>query len=436
MDINEMKAKFAELRALARALHDKAIGESRAFTEDEQKEFDKHMDEAEEFHVAIEREERLLEGERRYAAGTPPPEPQRPSPDDTPPISEENRFKSFGEFLQAVRNAADPAQRIDQRLIETRAATGLSEGVPSDGGFLVQQDFVAELLKKTHEVGQLYAKTRKIPISTNANGMKINAIKETSRADGSRWGGVRAYWLAEAGTKTASKPEFRQLELNLRKLIGLCYATDELLQDAAALGTVITEAFAMEFAFKIDDAIINGTGAGQPLGLMTGGGLVTVAKETGQLAATIVFENVVKMWARLWARSQLSAAWYINQDILPQLFNMGITVGTAGAPVYMPPGGLSGSPYSTLFGRPVIPVEYCQTLGTKGDILLADLGEYITIDKGGIKADTSIHVQFVYDESIFRFVYRIDGQPIWNAALTPYKGTNTVSPYITLAART
>ena len=114
---------------------------------------------------------------------------------------------------------------------------------------------------------------------------------------------------------------------------------------------------------------------------------------------------------------------------------MGLVVGTGGTPAYMPPGGLSASPYGTLFGRPVIAVEYCATLGTLGDIMLVDLNEYLMIDKGGMESASSIHVRFIYDETTFRFVYRVDGQPIWNSALTPFKGTNTQSPYVVLAAR-
>lgn len=217
--------------------------------------------------------------------------------------------------------------------------------------------------------------------------------------------------------------------------MGLCYATDELLQDARALESVISDAFAEEFGFKIDDAILNGTGAGQPLGIMNSGALVTVPKETGQAAATIVYENIVKMWARLWARSRQNAVWYINQDIEPQLFRMSLAVGTGGVPVYLPAGGLSQSPYGTLFGRPVISIEHAATLGAAGDILLCDLSQYLLIDKGGINAASSIHVRFLYDESVFRFIYRADGQPIWNSALTPFKGAAAQSPFIALATR-
>lgn len=434
MDINELKARYAELIGKARALHDKAGEEKRDMSDDENTAFDAFMDEASAIETTIEREEKIARAAQRYV-GTLPTGTVKPDVADADLADKDQGFRSFGEFLGAVQRASAPGGVTDQRLIETRAITGMSELVPADGGFLVQTDFVTELLKKTHEEAQLAGKTRKVPLSANSNGMTINAINETSRVDGSRWGGVKAYWKCEGEEKAITHPTFRQMELKLRKLIGLCPVTDELLEDTVALESIISQSFASEFAFRIDDAIVRGTGAGQPLGILVGGGLITVPAQPGQLPNTIVYENIVNMYARMWAPSMLRAEWYINQDTLPQLFNMGIVVGTGGTPAFMPAGGLSGSPYNTLFGRPVHPIEFCPTLGTTGDIIFADLSEYLMIEKGGMQAATSIHVRFVYDESVFRFVMRLDGQPIWNVPLTPYQGTNTVSPYVVLATR-
>jgi HK97 family phage major capsid protein len=343
-------------------------------------------------------------------------------------------WRSFGDFLQAVVRAGTPGGQVDPRL-ETRAASGLNESVPSEGGFLVSEDYARELLRRTYATGQIASRCRRIPISANANSLKINAIDETSRADGSRFGGVQSFWTAEADAKTATKPKFREMTLELKKLTGLCYLTDELLQDAAALESVVMQSFADEISFKLEDAIIRGDGAGKPLGILNSPALVTVAKETGQAANTVIAENIFAMWSRCWGRSRQNAVWLINQDVEPQLFSMSMAVGTGGVPVYMPAGGISGQPYSTLFGRPVIPVEYCPTLGTVGDIILVDLSQYLLIDKGGIQTAASIHVRFVFDESCLRVILRVDGQPIRNSALTPYKGSNTLSPYVALATR-
>lgn len=421
--ILEMKAKREDARLKAMAVLNKAEAEDRFLSEDEQKDIDKYEEEIRAWDESIGRAEKLLaiEPEDRST--------EKPEVKPTPAKDNEKRFASFGEQLMAAYRAATPGGKVDERLT-TRAASGLNESTPSDGGFLVQQDFVTELLKRTYETGILASKVKKIPISTNANGMKINAIDEDSRANGSRWGGVQTYWEGEADEITASKPKFRQMELSLKKLTGLCYATDELLQDAAALEAVIRQAFAEEFGFKIDDAILSGSGEGEPLGILNSGAIVTVAKEASQ-TDIITVENLIKMWNRLWSRSRANAVWYINQELEPYLYTLKI----GDKPVYIPAGGLSEKPYGTLFGRPVVPIEQCSAAGEVGDIILADIGQYLLIDKGGIKSASSIHVRFLYDENVFRFIYRVDGKPIWTKPLTPYKGSATVSPFVTLAKR-
>jgi HK97 family phage major capsid protein len=224
------------------------------------------------------------------------------------------------------------------------------------------------------------------------------------------------------------------MELNLKKLGGLLYATDEQLQDAAFLEAMMLEAVSDEFAFLVDESIISGNGAGKPMGFMNAGCKVAVAKEAGQAARTIVKENIDKMWSRMWSKSMPNAEWYINQDCYPQLNSLSQVIGTGGVPVYLPPGGLSVAPYGTLMGRPVTPIEFCETLGTEGDIILGDLSQYMMIDKS-VAAATSIHVAFLTGEQAFRFIYRVDGQPVDNKPITPYKGSATQSPFITLATR-
>lgn len=419
----EMKAKREDARLKAMAVLNKAENEDRYLSEDEQKEIDGYEKDIRSWDESISRAERLLAVEPEDR-GVENPE-VKPSPTKT----EEKRFNSFGEQLMAAYRAAAPGGRIDERLT-TRAASGLNETNPSDGGFLVQQDFVSELLKRTYETGILASRVKRIPITTNSNGLKINAVDEDSRANGSRWGGVQTYWESEAAELTGSKPKFRQMDLSLKKLTGLCYATDELLQDASALESVIRQAFAEEFGFKIDEAILSGSGSGEPLGILKIGALVTVAKETNQ-TDKITVENLIKMWNRLWARSRANSVWYINQELEPYLY----TLKLGDKPVYIPAGGLSEKPYGTLFGRPVVPLEQCSAAGELGDIILADISQYLMIDKGGVKAASSIHVRFLYDENVFRFIYRCDGQPIWNKPLTPYKGSSTVSPFVGLAKR-
>ena len=434
MNILELQKNRNDLIVEARSIFDAADKDKRDLSTDEKTKFDQLMDQSEARAAQIARLGKLEGAEVDLRTISVPA--TKPIP-----AGVNSGFNSFGEFLQAVARASDPTERIDPRLLayrdrEERAGTGMSEGIPADGGFLVQVDYVNELLKKTYDTSVIASRCRKIPVSANSNGIRLPYIRETSRIDGARWGGILAYWKGESITKLASQPDFGQIQLDLKKLTGLAWATDELLQDTTALGAFISGAFAEEFAFKLDHEILWGLGGGQPLGIMVAPCLVTQPIVLGQAINTILFENIAGMYARMWGKSRPNAVWLINQDIEPELYGLGLVVGVGGVAVYLPPGGLSAAPYGTIFGRPVIPCEQCSTLSAVGDIILADFSQYILIDKGGIQGASSIHVHFTQDETCFRFVYRVDGQPWWPAPLTPHSGSgNTLSPFVTLAVR-
>lgn len=350
------------------------------------------------------------------------------------PKDNKGPFRSFGDQMLAVVKSSVKGAPIDSRLLAIQNASGANEAVPSEGGFLVQQDFAAEILKNVFATSQLASRCRPVKISANSNGIKINGVDESSRANGSRWGGVQAYWANEAATVTASKPKFRQIELGLNKLMAIYYATDELIQDAAAMESIMPEAFTDEIRFKTEDGIYRGPGAGQPLGILNCGALVSQAAESGQAVDTVLHENIVQMWSRLLASSRPNAVWLINQEVEPQLDMMALSIGTGGT---LSPLSTEYMLKGTLKGRPVLAIESASALGDVGDIVLADMSKYLLADKGGMNFASSMHVQFLYDEMTFRVTYRMDGQPVMNKAITPYKGTaaRTLSSFVALAAR-
>lgn len=342
---------------------------------------------------------------------------------------------AMGDQALAVYRAALSPHNIDPRLNQYGAATGMNESNPADGGFLVQTDQRNAMLERVYDIGQISSRLNRDTVGANANGIAIPYLNETSRADGSRWGGLRGYWTGEAAAATLTRPTFDKFRLDLDKITALIAVTDEMMSDVSFLGSWLNRMAPIELNFKLEDAVVNGLGVGAPLGLLASPALIQVSKETGQAAATIVTENVVNMFSRLWAPSATKAVWLVNQNTIPQLYTMSMSVGTGGVPVYMPPTGLAGRPFSTLYGLPVVPCEYCATLGTVGDIILADLDQYALIEKDGVQTASSIHVYFSTGEQAFRYTYRVNGAPWWKAALTPKNGTSTVSPYIALATR-
>lgn len=335
-----------------------------------------------------------------------------------------NPFENAGEFFTAVKNAAILPSQIDKRLLPLKA-TGLNEAIPSEGGFLVTPDIASGIRENMWSTGTILSFFS--PINVSGNGLTLNALDETSRADGSRFGGVRGYWLAEAGAKTASKPSFRQIDLKLKKVAALVYATDELLDDATALESWIARTVPNELRFQVEAAIVRGDGVGKPVGILSGAALYSATRTD---ASEVDNMDVARMWSHK-QPGLYDYIWLINPTVWPQLYNMSV----GNQPVFLPPGGLSGAMYGSLFGRPVVENEYSPALGTLGDIMLVSPSQYALIAKGGVQAASSIHVNFVYDESVFRFVYRVDGQPIPDSSITGYD-SQTYSPFVALAAST
>jgi HK97 family phage major capsid protein len=430
----EMISERAEIARKGRDILELAVAERRERTPQEEQQLRYFVARGTQLSGWIETEQSLLGIEERTYL--PHREAEKPFPDLEPSMRTPSgkRFASFGEQLTAIVKAAT-GRGFDSRLVEVRAGQGITETVSSDGGFLVQPEFATEIFKRAYETGQVSSRCRRIPIGAQFNSTKIPAINESSRVDGSRWGGVLSYWVGEGQTYTATRPKFRLMDLTLKKLTGLAYATDEMLQDSQLLESIIMEAFSEEVAFKTDDACIRGTGGGMPLGVLNSPALVTVSAASGS-GARLLSADIFAIWSRCWARSRANAVWFMNQDVEPQLYALTLGTATVNQAVYVPNGAIAGAPYSTLMGRPIVLIEQAATMGTVGDIILADMSQYALADKGGLQMAASMHVAFLTDEQVFRFTYRVDGQPFWQLPLTPYQGSNTYSPFVVVATRT
>ncbi len=345
-------------------------------------------------------------------------------------------FDSFGAFARAaVLAEKNPIAFEDAHLV--RAPTGAGEVDPIDGGFLVDPTFVDQL------VSSLYTEAIILPhctqISNNPRGVKVPAIDESSRANGARFGGVASAWMNEGNGLPASIPKFRLMAFSPTKLMAIAIVTTALLEDVSALGKYLQTIFASEFAFLLDLAIFSGTGVGQPLGILNAPATIIVPKETGQASTTITSENIDKLWQCMPAPCRRRAVWLVSEDVDSQLAKLSLQVGTGGSlaanagSIYVAP-GVAGNATALLKGRPVFEVEQASQLGVPGDIVLADLSQYY-VNAAALKSKISLHVKFLTDEIVFKFVLRVDGKPIWTTPITPFNGTQRRSPFVTLAAR-
>ena len=344
--------------------------------------------------------------------------------------AEDRPFKSIGENLAAIKANTLTFGNADNMYPRLRflKATGASEGVPQDGGVLLDPTLSSEVLKPIHEDGPFSKAIRWLPVGGNSNSGWINGVDETSRATGSRWGGIRGYRLAEAATKTASKPTFRRIQWELKKYAVVVVGTDELLADAPQFTEIVRVGVSEELNFMVNEDIFDGMGISGPQGFQQSGAMITVTRTD---ANKILGQDISNMYVRQDLRGRNTANWYVSNDAAPQLDNLFAVGSTA---VLYPYASIGADGVKRLYGRPVITTEFNETLGTAGDIVFADMTQYLGWQKGGVEESTSIHVYFLSDETAFRFVYRCDGKSAVNTVLTPYKGSTTTAPFVRLLA--
>lgn len=333
--------------------------------------------------------------------------------------SDEPKFKSFGEWLCAVNDVHQNRMRVDDWRMKA-----LSEGTDSAGGFLVPEQWAKGIEQTALETAIVRPLARKIPMTTDT--LNYPTVSDTSHSS-SVFGGVIAYWTEEAGSKTASQPTFGRVKLIAKKITGFTYGSDELLEDnAVGLEALLIRQFGEAITWFEEEAFWQGNGVGQPLGIMNSGALITPFRATvNQVALADLGAIMSRFQGNLYAPS---VAWIANKAVLPYLISLGSTYVTwmtiAGQKV---PG--------TLFGIPLYFTEHVATLGSVGDIGLYDFNQYLIGDRKGLKIDRSIEYRFSTDETTWRFVKRVDGQPVVDSAFTPKRGS-TQSPFVCLASTT
>ena len=305
----------------------------------------------------------------------------------------------------------------------------MAEATGAAGGYLVPTEYQNELMSVASEDSIVRSRATIIPMRRRA--IKVPVLDQTgSTANQPHWfGGIQIYWEEEAGEKTQSDPTFRQIELIAHKMIGYTRASDELLDDSAiSLDAFLRGPLGFGGAMKWteDYVFLRGTGAGQPLGIINAGATIVEGRAA---ANTIGFDDIADMMEDFLPSGR--GIWCITQSAMSELIQMN---GPAGNPSYIwQPNARDGVP-GYLMGMPVKFTEKLPRIGTQGDILLADMKYYLIGDRQAITVDSTKFDRWRYDQTSWRIVSRIDGQPWLSAPLTYDDGTTQVSPFVILGA--
>lgn len=342
-------------------------------------------------------------------------------------------YADWATYLAATWAGATTQEAFAARSDIKKIQNAFGSTVPSDGGFLIPEFLRSELLRVPTEKGVVRSRARVVPMETLT--VPYPMIDSTSNAS-SVHGGITGYWTEEGGTLTDSAPTFGRIELTAKKLTLYSEIPNELFQDSIiSLEQFMSQSYPEALLWFEDVAFTDGNGVGQPLGYINSPAAVSITKEAGQPAATILWENIVKAYSRMLPSSIGSAVWVCHIDTLPELATMALSVGTGGSAIWIGDGGGEDAPPMRILGRPVVFTEKVSTVGTAGDINFVDFGYYLIGDRMAMQMSTSTEFKFGNDKTAMRLIERVDGQPWIKSAITPRKGSNTLSPFVKIATR-
>ena len=342
----------------------------------------------------------------------------------------DKEFKSAAEYFYAAWHL-NPSAETRSRMEQIRNAA--SSVVPADGGFLVPETLRSQLLQMALEMAVVRPRATVVPMETAR--VPFPMIDSTTNA-GSVFGGMIGFWGEESAALIESLPKFGRVTLDAKKLTGFAVTPNELLADSLiSFAALIETLWPQALAFFEDIAFMAGTGVGEPLGFLGAGNSagVAVTKEVGQAADTIVVENVIKMYSRMLPASLARGIWICSPEAIPELFTMALSVGTGGGPVMLT--NVAGPAPMTIFGRPLVVSEKAGRLGDRSDLAFVDLTYYLIGDRQVMSAASSTDYRFGNDQTAYRIIQRVDGQPWLKSAITPANGGPSLSPFVEIEAR-
>jgi HK97 family phage major capsid protein len=346
-------------------------------------------------------------------------------------------FETIGDFMRAVtqegagRQYRD-ADDLNARLGKLKAIqNAFGTDVPSDGGFLVPEEFRSDLLMLALESAVIRPRATVIPMGSQT--LALPAVDDTSHAT-TVFGGIQTFWVDESTAPTETSAKFAQVKLDAKKLMGYCTVPSELPADAPAFSAFIDQSLPKALAFEEDYRFMAGTGVGEPLGFINCPAAVIAAGASHLGANTVGVEDLAAMYARMFPSSLMNAIWIADIGTFPQLATMAVQGAIANSsPVWMNNGAI-GTPPVSIFGRPVYFTEKCPALGTTGDINFIDPSFYLIGDRQAITASASPHFAFSTDKIAYKIIERVDGRPWLQSALTPKNGGSTLSAFVQLNA--
>lgn len=244
-------------------------------------------------------------------------------------------------------------------------------------------------------------------------------------------GGIKLNWFADSATVSeTAEPTMRQLELRPAQLAGYALLSRELLSDLDdnGLESAFIALCAKAINYYEDLAFLQGSGVGEPLGVINSSAAVTTLRNT---AGTILAIDLQTMIGNLLPGSAGSAAFIVHPSTLPKITAIN---------GWIPNGPLAYA------GIPILTSDAVPTVGGRGDVVLADFSHYVIVDamsKEALQAGQKRSLQVAISDQASNAIFsrgqlaliiqeRVDGRPWLDKPITLQDGASQVSPFVVL----
>lgn len=340
---------------------------------------------------------------------------------------------SLGDFLMAVQNKDIVRLKSIYKSTwgedDDDEKTDMSHLTGTRGGFLIPPEFEANLLKLSVEMSPLTQMVTVLPVESNRGELPVldQTTAPTAGQGDVGWAATVTAGVGPENTAlTETNPAFKQIKWNIHKVGGITQAPNELIEDSPmSIELILTALFSTTINSKREFLILNGTGAGEALGILNAGALIAVTTNANNVFALI---DALAMLSRF--KPYLSPGiWMAHQGVIPDI---GVLQVASGGGVWMQDmknDKVIGMP---LLGKQILYSEHLPQDDNSGDVILIDPKAYILFQKRGMRIDFSEHVAFKEDQGTWRFTDRMDGQPWVSGATTlaDPQGSFTVSPFV------
>ena len=341
--------------------------------------------------------------------------------------------KSFGDFLMAVKRGDHKrlatiygSQKV--AVSDDGSTKALGEDAGSTGGYLIPAGFNAELLQIASEASPILSAVRRIPVAVPAGtwpALDQFVTPSAGAGDTALAAGFTVDVTAEGGALGTTEPAFEQITWRVYKEGNYVPVSNEVVADSPeSIDALIRSVAAITVANKRERHIIRGTGAGEPLGVLTASAAIGITPATNNVFA---YADALTMRSRF-KRVGGKPMWVIHPGVWPDIGIFEVSAGSGG--VFQ--ANLAAALNQNILGWPINESEHSPQDDNAGNVILADFSAYLLFERGGLVIAFSEHAGFTNDQSYWRITDRFDGQPWLRSAITlaDPQGSYTTSPFV------